>query len=219
VTAETGITLAASAAERWRRLGEETRLPEDHREILLGLLAGDGGTTTGAVAGAAGVSNWTARAWMEKLRNEGAVTLSGAGRAARWELAAPGTGGSSPSAKPPQQQPYTCRSRKGHHMTVTVTPGERDELVRWAAYISARPADSVSVTAAAAPWLEWMGQAAGEPDKRARRKALYRQHHNVSLQHYRNGGPLPSPGEFLAEAKGLYEFTRPFAVSEEGQKP
>ncbi len=97
-------------------------------------------------------------------------------------------------------------------MTVAVNPAERDDLLHWAALITARPADPEMVAAVARPWLEWMRQAPGDADKRTRRKALYRQHSNLRLHMSRGDRtPVPSPEEFLAAAKALYAFTAPAA--------
>lgn len=84
--------LAASAAERWRQVGEAAQLPDDHREILLGLLAGRGGTTITAAADALSASKWLVRTYLERLRNEGLARIEGERRASRWHLVPDGTG-------------------------------------------------------------------------------------------------------------------------------
>lgn len=63
------------------------------REILLGLLVA--GTTISEVMGALGVSKWTARVYLERLRTEGLVRMEGEKRTARWLLAEPGGGDAS----------------------------------------------------------------------------------------------------------------------------
>jgi hypothetical protein len=77
--------LKESSEERWRQVGEQAELSPEHREILLGLLK-DGTTIAGAVK-ALGVSTWTARGYLQKLRNEGRARIDGKGRGARWRLA------------------------------------------------------------------------------------------------------------------------------------
>jgi hypothetical protein len=86
--------LAALVAERWRRVGEAAEIPEGARRRLLEMLAE--GTTGPRVAEALGVSKWTARTWLESLRNEGAVYLDGVKKAARWRLAPPLPDGDAP---------------------------------------------------------------------------------------------------------------------------
>jgi hypothetical protein len=74
----------ASVAERWRQVGEQANLSENDRNVLIGLLRN--GTTIGGLAEALKVSKWTARTYLEKLRNEGLVRLEGEKRSARWLL-------------------------------------------------------------------------------------------------------------------------------------
>jgi hypothetical protein len=74
--------LAASTAERWRQVGEQAQISPDHREIMLGLLKE--GTTIGAVSKALGVTTWTARTYLQKLKDEGVARLEGKGRGSRW---------------------------------------------------------------------------------------------------------------------------------------
>lgn len=57
------------------------------RSRLLGLLAAENGTTTTGAAIEFGVSNWTARVWLERLRAEGFAKVHGSGRGARWRPA------------------------------------------------------------------------------------------------------------------------------------
>lgn len=80
--------LAASTAERWRQVGEQAQISPGHREILLGLLKS--GTTIRAVAEALGVTTWTARTYLQKLRDEGAARLDGKGRGSLWRAPEPG---------------------------------------------------------------------------------------------------------------------------------
>jgi hypothetical protein len=80
--------MAASTAERWRQVGEQAQISPDHREILLGLLAG--GTTIAAAAEALGVTKWVARTYLERLKGEGTARLDGKGRGSRWRTAESG---------------------------------------------------------------------------------------------------------------------------------
>jgi hypothetical protein len=82
--------LVAHAADRWRQLGEKTVIPDEAREKLLALLAA--GTTISETARVLGVSKWTARTYLERLRGEGLVRMEGEKRTARWLLAEPGGG-------------------------------------------------------------------------------------------------------------------------------
>ena len=83
----------AHAAARWRQLGEATDIPDDAREALLRLLGA--GTTIAEVARTLGVTKWTARTYLERLRTEGLVRMEGERRTARWLLADPGDGDAS----------------------------------------------------------------------------------------------------------------------------
>lgn len=76
--------LAASTAERWRRVGEQAEISEIHMSVLLGLLAS--GTTISIAAETLGVSKWTARTYLEALRNKKVARVEGVKRAARWVL-------------------------------------------------------------------------------------------------------------------------------------
>lgn len=51
---------------------------------LIELLASENGITTTGAALELGVSNWTARVWLERLRVEGLAGVQGSGRGARW---------------------------------------------------------------------------------------------------------------------------------------
>jgi hypothetical protein len=82
--------LAAHAAAQWKALGEATDIPDGTREPLLRLLAA--GTTIGEAASVLGVSKWTARTYLERLRAEGRVRMEGEKRTARWLLNEPGDG-------------------------------------------------------------------------------------------------------------------------------
>ena len=72
----------AHAAARWRQVGEGTVIPDEARDQLLGLLAG--GVAARAAAEALGVTPWTARTYLERLRLDGLAHTAGKGRAARW---------------------------------------------------------------------------------------------------------------------------------------
>lgn len=54
------------------------------RSRLLELLASEAGITTTGAALEFRVSNWTARLWLERLRDEGLAEVQGSGRGARW---------------------------------------------------------------------------------------------------------------------------------------
>ena len=85
--------LTRAREERWRQAAAQASIPDDARERLLGLLAGEGSSTP-AAATALGVSKWTMRVWLEKLRGEGLVRVVGEKRGARWILDTPGDGDS-----------------------------------------------------------------------------------------------------------------------------
>jgi len=72
----------AHAAARWRQIGENTEIPVDARERLMELL--DAGTTARLAGEALGVTPWTARTYLERLRLERLAHTTGKGRAARW---------------------------------------------------------------------------------------------------------------------------------------
>jgi hypothetical protein len=74
--------LAAVVAGRWRQAGDEAQIPAEALATLLGLLRR--GTTIGEVAEACSVKVWTARTWLQKLRDQGTARLEGTGRGARW---------------------------------------------------------------------------------------------------------------------------------------
>ncbi len=74
-----------SAATRWRQVGEQAEIPEEARGRLMALLAA--GTTIRPAAEALGVSVWTMRTWLQKLRDQGIAVLEGEKKAARWRLA------------------------------------------------------------------------------------------------------------------------------------
>lgn len=79
--------LAAHTAERWRQVAEAAEIPEGARPQLMELLGG--GTTISAVAARFEVSKWTARTWLENLREHGLARLDGKGRGAQWRAASP----------------------------------------------------------------------------------------------------------------------------------
>ena len=70
---------------------EATDIPAEARETLL-LLLTPPGTTISEVARSVGVSKWTARTYLERLRTEGLVRMEGERRTARWLLNEPGEG-------------------------------------------------------------------------------------------------------------------------------
>jgi hypothetical protein len=82
--------LAAHTAARWRQIGDGAQIPAEARPVLLGLLRE--GTTIAAIAEALGVSKWTARTYLERLRNEGIARVDGKGRSARFRLTEDGDG-------------------------------------------------------------------------------------------------------------------------------
>ena len=80
----------AYAEAQWKIVDESTEIPAEAREVLLGLLA-DGTTISGAAA-ALGVSDWTARTYLGRLRYEGLARIDRKGRGARWWSVKPGEG-------------------------------------------------------------------------------------------------------------------------------
>lgn len=80
--------LAESRASRWNQAIDSVPMPDDARKTLLTLLAGEGGTTIGAVIKATGTTRWTAGLWLRRLAREGLAQHNGAkGRGARWHTA------------------------------------------------------------------------------------------------------------------------------------
>jgi hypothetical protein len=79
--------LEAAADKAWLDLGQATEIPDSSRSVLFGLLRD--GTTSSKAAEALGVSKWTARTYLERLRTEGLARLEGDRRTARWILASP----------------------------------------------------------------------------------------------------------------------------------
>lgn len=77
--------LRESSEERWRQVGDQADLSPEHRQALLDLLKD--GTTITAATEALGVSTWTARSYLQVLRNEGLARIDGKGRGARWRTA------------------------------------------------------------------------------------------------------------------------------------
>lgn len=77
----------AYAEAQWKALGEATEIPAEARGPLLSLLAA--GTTISEVASTLGVSKWTARTYLERLRTERLVRMEGEKRTARWLLNQP----------------------------------------------------------------------------------------------------------------------------------
>lgn len=76
--------LEAFHAERWRKVGEEAEIPDGDMERFREMLAA--GTTISEVMEAFGISRWTARTWLEKLRGKGIAKVVGERRAAKWIL-------------------------------------------------------------------------------------------------------------------------------------
>ncbi len=77
--------MAESTAARWHQIAEQTEIPPGVLDPLLSMLAGEG-TSASKAAEAFGVSKWTARCWLEKLRDNGTACIGGKGRGARWRL-------------------------------------------------------------------------------------------------------------------------------------
>jgi response regulator of citrate/malate metabolism len=77
----------AAAAEAWRKVAEAAQVPADALAGLMGML--EEGATASAVAKRFGVSKWTARKWLENLRDKGAAYVDGERATARWLLAPP----------------------------------------------------------------------------------------------------------------------------------
>lgn len=61
-------------------------IPDAARATLMALLTRDEGITTRKAAPILGVSVWTARIWLERLRSEGIAQVYGTGRAACWHV-------------------------------------------------------------------------------------------------------------------------------------
>lgn len=80
--------LVAHAAERWRQIGEKTVIPDEHRERMLALLAA-GKISASKLAAEIGVTPYTARTYLERLRIDGLARPDGKGRAAGWIAAQP----------------------------------------------------------------------------------------------------------------------------------
>jgi hypothetical protein len=62
-------------------------IPADALGVMASLLVT--GTTIREVSGALGVTRWTARRWLERLRDAGSVRVAGETKAARWVQIAP----------------------------------------------------------------------------------------------------------------------------------
>ena len=83
--------LVAHANARWDAEAERTVIPDDMRERLLVLVAGEGISVRGA-ADALGIpegSRKKVRDWLERLRLEGLICTEGKGRSTRWKLIPP----------------------------------------------------------------------------------------------------------------------------------
>jgi hypothetical protein len=87
--------LAAHVAERWWQIGEAAEVPADARPRLAEMLGG--GTTISTVAKEFAVTKWTARQWLQRLRNERVAYVDGTRATARWRLAPPPGTGDAPS--------------------------------------------------------------------------------------------------------------------------
>jgi hypothetical protein len=86
--------LVAHANARWDAEAEGTVIPDDMREKLLALVAGEGISVRGA-ADALGIpegSRKKVRDWLERLRWEGLIYTEGKGRSTRWKLVPPPNG-------------------------------------------------------------------------------------------------------------------------------
>lgn len=75
---------ADATAQRWKQVADAAEIPPGKRERLIALLGA--GTSLRESADVLGVSVWTVRTWLERLRSEGVVEIAGKGRAARWVL-------------------------------------------------------------------------------------------------------------------------------------
>lgn len=165
--------------QRWREIADEAEIPGGAYPRLRELLAADGGTTLRAVATDFGITAWTARTWLEKLRAEGTARIEGSGRTARWVLninpEGPGT--------------------------MTLTQYARTDILGWASYIVSEEdrRNPVLVTAAASPLLEWASKADDRADLKARMSALRRQSFNG-----KNG--TGDPAGFVEAAAAYYAF-------------
>lgn len=82
--------LAASTAERWRQVGEQAQIPGEGRARLLELLRK--GTTIAEVDETFGIGRWTARTWLERMKQEGIARVDGKGRGSRFRLTEDGDG-------------------------------------------------------------------------------------------------------------------------------
>jgi hypothetical protein len=77
--------MAAFHDARWKQVADETKIPPEMRDRLLGLLAGEG-TSISAAARELGAKPWPVRKWLERLRAEGLVRIEGEKRGQRWRL-------------------------------------------------------------------------------------------------------------------------------------
>lgn len=82
----------AFVRQRWQQVASTAQIPDEHRPVLLDMLRS--GTTGSQVAKKLDVSAWTARTYLERLRDEGAAKVVGEKRTAKWVLAEPGDGDS-----------------------------------------------------------------------------------------------------------------------------
>lgn len=82
--------LEAFHAERWRKVAEAAQIPDEARPDLLEMLRE--GTTAAQITEKFKITKWTARTWLERLREEGAARVVGERRTAKWVLAESGDG-------------------------------------------------------------------------------------------------------------------------------
>lgn len=86
---------------------------------------------------------------------------------------------------------------------VIVGARQRADILSFASRLltPAERRDAQAVSSAAAPLLEWAGEASGRDDLRSRMKAMWQQHQNSAFL-----GPRPTPDEFVAQARIHYAF-------------
>lgn len=87
--------VAAQVAERWWKVGEAAEIPAGNRPRLVEMLGG--GTTISTVAREFEVTKWTARQWLQRLRNENVAYVDGTRATAKWRLAPPPADGDAQS--------------------------------------------------------------------------------------------------------------------------
>lgn len=82
-----------------------------------------------------------------------------------------------------------------------VSVNRRADVLRFASAITENREDPIAVRANALPMLQWLENATDDEDQRARWKALWQQHTNVSSQ-----APDDDPARFVASAEQYYAF-------------